>query len=90
MQKIMENPGHTGNTLTAMMSGGVLAMINSTTGIFNSSPVIEHLNTEIFKALLLGIVGALGGLITKSAYGWAMATIRGRFGNRKKRRQPWR
>lgn len=58
----------THNSFTAITAGGGLALANEITGFANHPLLIVHVQEDLIKALLVGFVGAIGGLIGKAIF----------------------
>ena len=67
---------HSGNTGTAMISGFAFAFVNFFTGWFNSPLQILNIQQDASKALILGFVGAIGGLLGKQCYSYIAKFIK--------------
>jgi hypothetical protein len=56
------------STVMSGLTGAGLAVANNVTGIFNEPLLFAHLRDDMLKALVVGFVGAIGGLIAKAIY----------------------
>lgn len=57
-----------GNSFTAISAGAGMALVNDLTGFANTPLLTIHVQEDLIKALLVGFVGAIGGLIGKAIF----------------------
>ena len=73
MKRYMEHT--TGNSFVAILCGSMMALINN---IFDFNPLfIGNIPYDAVKAIVVGFLGAMSGLLAKSVHAYMVRKIKG-------------
>jgi hypothetical protein len=76
---------HSISNQMAALTGFMLAILNHYTGMFNTAFLFQYFSNEVFKAFMLGAVGAFGGLTIRMLWSYSVRAARRLFASKKNR-----